>query len=73
MMNADLIFVGVDVSKASLDTCVGVGGSILQSAASSKGHVLFSSCSSLLLVRTVDTTADSLNLASESTCGVGET
>ncbi len=38
MMNADLIYVGVDVSKASLDTCVGVAGSVSVLDNDSAGH-----------------------------------
>ena len=38
MMNADLIYVGIDVSKASLDVCVGVPGSPCTLNNDSAGH-----------------------------------
>lgn len=38
MMNADLIYVGVDVSKASLDICVGVAGTPCTVGNDSAGH-----------------------------------
>lgn len=38
MMNADLIYVGVDVSKASLDICVGVAGTASTLSNDGAGH-----------------------------------
>ncbi len=38
MMNVDLIYVGIDVSKTSLDVCVGVAGSVSTLSNDSAGH-----------------------------------
>lgn len=38
MMNTDLIYVGIDVSKASLDVCVGVAGSVCHVSNDSAGY-----------------------------------
>ena len=38
MIDADLIYVGIDVSKASLDICVGVMGSMSTLGSDGAGH-----------------------------------
>jgi transposase len=38
MMNADSIYVGIDVSKSSLDVCVGVGGQLSTLSNDESGH-----------------------------------